>query len=211
MSSAIRIITIAREFGSGGSIIAGILASRLGWTLIDQIFIDQVAGQMKLEPKLVERWDECVDTWFYRTVHALWRGGYEGTVTATSEEGVLDAELMARLAARTIEQAAGIGQCVIVGRGAQCILRHRKDVFHVFVYGPWREKIQRVRHRFGSAVNADEMLRERDRQRVAYIRRHFEQEWCDRRLYHLLVDSCVGEEFAARAILAASGLGGAIA
>jgi len=212
MSSPIRIITIAREFGSGGAIIGGILASRLGWALVDHTFIDQVAAQLKLEPELVERWDERVDTWFYRTVRALWLGGYEGSATASGGEGVLDAGRMARLAASTIGQAAGIGNCVIVGRGGQCLLRHRDDTFHVFIYGPWREKIVRVRERFGVDANAAaELMRERDHQRVAYVHSHFQQDWCNRRLYQMLLDSGVGVERAASAILVAAGLQGTTA
>jgi cytidylate kinase len=202
-----RIITIAREYGSGGATIGSLLASRLGWSLVDHAFIDHVAQAMKVEPKLVERWDECVDSWFDRMVRALWRGGYEGSSSATTEEGLLDADAMARLAARTIEEAAGIGNCIIVGRGAQCILRHRQDVFHVFVYAPWRQKIERVRQRLGAKVNAEEVIRERDQQRIAYIHRHFEHDWCDRRLYHLLVNSSIGEENAVRTVIAAAGLG----
>lgn len=211
MSGAVRIITIAREFASGGAIIAGTLASRLGWTLIDRAFIDQVAAQLKLEPRLVERWDECVDTWFDRTVRALWRGGYEGSVTATSEEGMLDADLMAKLAVRIVGQAADIGNCVIVGRGAQCILGHREATFHTFVYGPWGEKIERVHQRFGASANAAAIIHDRDRRRSAYIRRYFDQDWCDRRLYHMLVDSGIGVGRAAAAILAAAGLEGSAA
>lgn len=211
MSSPVRIITVAREYGSGGAIIAGRLAARLGWTLIDRAFIDQVAAQLKLEPRLVERWDECVDTWFDRTVRALWRGGYEGSVTATGEEGMLDADQMAKLAVRIVGQAADIGNCVIVGRGAQCILSHREATFHTFVYGPWGEKVERVHQRFGAEANAAAIIQERERQRNAYIRLYFDRDWCDRHLYHMLVNSGIGLERAAAAILAAAGLEGSAA
>ena len=201
-----RAITVAREFGSGGAIIAGMMAERLEWKLLDRALIEEIARCARVDPQLAARFDECVDPWLHRLgKQALWRGGLEA-VAAVTEDDVFDAEAMARFATRVIRDTAEAGNCIIVGRGAQCILRERPDVFHVFVYGPHADKVRRVRQRFPDTHDPAARMLETDRQRSAYIREYFQQDWCDRRLYNLMVNSRCGDEAAARAILCAAGL-----
>ncbi|SRR5579883_70024 len=203
----IRVITIGREFGSGGAEVARLLAEQLGWKLVDRDFIDRIAQLAEVSPLEAERCDERIDSWFHRAVKALWHGGYEGSATSTGGESVVfDSDSMARLARRVIDEAASLGQCVIVGRGAQCILQQRKSAFHVFVYAPWRERVDRVRRRLGTGVDAEAVILNTDRARETYIRRHFAQNWTDRHLYDLMVNSCVGLATAAQTIACAAGL-----
>jgi cytidylate kinase len=203
----IRVVTIGREFGSGGAEIAGLLAEQTGWQLIDRAFIDRVAQLAEVSPLEAARCDERIDSWFHRTVKALWHGGYEGSATSTGGESVIfDSDAMARLARHVIDEAASLGECVIVGRGAQCILHRRKGVFHVFVYAPWPERVARARQRLGPDADAEAVTLQTDRSRENYIRRHFDQDWTDRYLYHLMVNSCVGLERAARTIACAAGI-----
>jgi cytidylate kinase len=202
-----RVITIGREFGSGGAEVARLLAEETGWQLIDRAFIDRVAWRAKVSTLEAERCDERIDSWFHRTVKALWHGGYEGSATSTGGESVIfDSDAMARLARHVIDEAASLGECIIVGRGAQCILQRRKGIFHVFVYGPWHERIQRIHRRLGPDSDAETVILNTDRAREGYIRRHFSQDWTDRHLYHLQINSCVGLERAARAIACAAGI-----
>ncbi len=201
----IRVITIGREYGSGGSTIARLLAEQLGWRLVDNSLIAEIAEMAKINRELAARYDESVDPWFYRLVKALWRGGYEGVATRL-ETDVFDADAMASLWHRVIREAADIGQCVTVGRGGQCILQERKDAFHVFVYAPLRERIQRLRERGETEPDLEAAAEETDRRRAAYIWRHFGQEWTNRHLYDLLICSSLGVEKAVSAILCAAGL-----
>lgn len=202
-----RVITIGREFGSGGAEVARILSECVGWKLIDRAFIDRVAQLAEVSPQEVERCDERIDSWFHRTVKALWHGGYEGVVTSTGGESVVfDSDSMTRLAHRVIDEAAALGECVIVGRGAQCILQRQKRAFHVFVYAPWQQRVDRIRERLGPTCNPETVIFETDGFRRTYIRRHFAQNWTDPSLYHLMVNSCVGLERAARAIACAAGI-----
>jgi cytidylate kinase len=203
----IRVITIGREFGSGGALIAAIVAKRLGWKLLDKALVEEIARVAQINPSLAERYDECLDPWFHRLAKAMWQGGYEGV--ATSVERVFDADAMAALYRRVIEEAASIGNCVTVGRGGQCFLQNRKDVFHVFVYAPLEEKIERLRERI-SDPNADlaALAEETDRMRATYVKRYFGWEWTNHHLYDLMISSSVGLEAAASAILAAAGLAG---
>jgi cytidylate kinase len=95
---------------------------------------------------------------------------------------------------------------VIVGRGGQCILRQRNDVFHVSVFGPQQQKLQRMRDRLAPGTDAERFMDEADRRRAAYIRRFYGEDWKDRRLYHLVISSVLGIETVADTILRAAGL-----
>ncbi len=205
MSVTIRAITISREFGSGGGSVARILAGRLQWRLVDAPVIEEIARVAHIQPQVAERLDECVDPWFHRMVKELWRGGYEGSATRVLTP-VFDADAMAALWHRIIREAAEIGQCVIVGRGGQCILQNRRDVFHVSLYAPLNERVERLRDRYPGGTDLVSIAGETDRRRASYIRRHFGQDWTNRHLYNLLICSSIGIEQVAATILSAAGL-----
>jgi cytidylate kinase len=201
-----RVLTVSREFGSGGATIAAAVAAELKWKLLDRALLEQIARCARVDPNLAARFDESVDPWLHRvSKQALWRGGLDA-VAATNEDDCFDSEAMARFATQTIREAAEIGNCVVVGRGAQCVLERRADTFHVFVYAPMAEKIARVRERMPSVRDPETLARETDRTRAAYIREYFQRDWCDRRLYDLLLNSRCGQKCAAGAILSAAGL-----
>lgn len=199
------VITISREYGSGGATLADMLARSLGWKLVDESLVAEVAKRAKIDPETAARYDECVDPWFHRLVKGLWQGGYEGLATAVDSR-TIDSEGMTKFAGEIIREAASLGQCVIVGRGAQCILRNRKNVFHVSIFGPHQQKIQRMRDRLAPGMNAERMMEETDRRRAAYINRFYGEDWKDRRLYHLVITSGLGLETVRDAILCAAGL-----
>jgi cytidylate kinase len=199
------VVTISREYGGGGGTLAEMLARSLGWKIVNQSLVAEVAKRAKIDPEVAARYDECVDPWFHRLVKGLWQGGYEGLATRVDTR-VVDSEAMARLAGEVIREAAELGQCVIVGRGGQCILRQRNDVFHVSVFAPRHEKIQRMRDRLLPGTDADRFMEETDNHRAAYIRRFHNEDWKDRRLYHLVISSTLGLETTRDTILCAAGL-----
>jgi cytidylate kinase len=205
-ASRFRVVTVAREYGSGGAAIATLLASRLGYQLLDRALIARIAEEARVDPDLAEKLDEHVDPWVRRIGHALWYGGFEA-VAVVDENDVVNADRLAVLGGRVIEQAAASGGCVIVGRGGQCLLRGRPDVFHVFVYASREERLRRLRTRLGPGADVELVLEETDRERAAYVRRHFGENWLDPRLYHLMVNAALGDEAAVSAILAALGTG----
>jgi cytidylate kinase len=199
-------ITISREYGSGGAEIARRVAERLGWKLIDKCLIEDIARLAKVTPEVARRYDERVNPWFERLIKAVWRGGFEGSASRV-EAGAFDAEEMAQLAVRVIREAAELGHAVIVGRGGQCILRDRQDTFHVSVHAPLELRVENLRRMFGSAAGTAEQAEETDRQRAAYVRRYFGEDWKEPRLYHLVIDASMGLDRAADAIVEAAGLG----
>lgn len=203
----IRVITISREYGSGGGTVARMLAERLGWRLVDQSLITEIARTAKVNPDVAKRFDESVDPWFHQLNKALWRGGYEGVATRVDSD-LFDAEAMAALCRRVLEEAATIGNCVTVGRGGQCVLQKREDAFHVSIYAPMAERVQRIQDRIPAGKDPVAYARETDRKRAAFIQRFFGQDWTNRHLYDLMISSSIGLEAVTAVILVAAGLPG---
>jgi hypothetical protein len=198
-----RVLTVAREYGSGGGLIARAVAGKLGWNLLDKALVEAIARSARVDPDLAQRYDERTDSWLHRlSRRGLWRGAFEGIATTTDAE-CFDAEAMAALAKSLILEAHSRGNCVIVGRGAQCVLQNRDDVLQVFIHAPWSERIERVRSRVPSAGDVELLIHSTDEQRADFIRLYFGCNWNDPHLYHLLISSVLGEEMVADLIVEA--------
>ena len=198
----LRILTIEREYGSGGAVIAAELARRLEWKLWDQALTEEIAQLARIPPAAAERHDERPDPLLYRLAKVFARGSYERSL-AVADADVFDTERMVSLLNQVIEQAAASGQCVIVGRGAPYILRSRRDAFHVFVYAPRELKIRRVMALGKSEREAAELVDTIDAERAAFSKQYFDEEWPSRYLYHLWVNSNMGEPAAVETVLQA--------
>jgi hypothetical protein len=200
-----RALTVAREYESGGDQIAALVAKRLGWKLLDSALIEEIANLAHVEPQLAREFDERVDSWLHRVSRrALWHGAFDA-VAVLPETAVFDSETMARLARAAIEHAWEIGDCVIVGRGSQCILHNHPDVFHAFIYAPWDDRLACVRQHTGSAADAAGWIRAIDSERSRYVQMNFGRNWRDPHLYDLMVNSKIGGELVVPTIL--SGMG----
>lgn len=124
-----RVLTVAREFGSGGGQIARRVSEKLGWNVLDKALVEAIARAAQVDPDLARHYDERIDSWLHRVSRrGLWHGAFDGVASAGDAE-VFDAETMAALARNLISAAYEGGNCVIVGRGGQCILQNRRDVF----------------------------------------------------------------------------------
>ncbi len=196
----IRIVTIEREYGAGGSGIAQKLAERLNWKLWDQELTAEIARMARCDRSQVARMEERVDPLFYRLMKVFMRGSHERSLPVSGLEH-LDADSMVVFMQRVIEGAAAAGNCVIVGRGAPYMLRNRADAFHTFVYAPIEEKIRRVRELGKTEAEAVELVGAIDQERATFVKKHFGKEWPNRHLYHLMLNSAVGDDAVIRTIL----------
>src|SRR5208283_2565457 len=200
-----RVVTVARAYGSGGGRIAQLLAGRLGWKLLDRCLVERIAETARIEPQVAEKFDERPDPWLDRLAEVFWQSpGLRGHIGGHMP-GRFNGEVAAHLTRRIIEEAAEIGDCVIVGRGSQCILQQREDAFHVFVYAPRRERLVRLLRRDArlSKAEGEKKLVAEDETRAAYVRDHYGEDWQNRHLYHLMISSCLGEKEAVSIILSA--------
>jgi cytidylate kinase len=199
--SDVRVVTVSREYGSGGAAAARAVAERLDYQLLDRGLILRMAKAAGVEPGVAEMFDERVDPWLHRLGRALWRGGVEA-VAPLDESEIVDADRLATLGARVIEEAAALGGCVVVGRGAQCVLRGRPGCVHAFVYAPRADRARRLHQRLGPNADVEGAIDATDRERAAFLRRHFDADWKDPLLYDLMINSSFGDEVSVAAILA---------
>ena len=198
-----RALVISRQYGSGGARIASLIASRLGWRLLDSEIINEVARVTQVDSSKIQSLDERVAGWLHRLNRDALRSAALMNDTPCTNDDFLDADTVAAVTRRVIEQAATAGNCVIVGRGAQCLLHH-SDVFRVFVYAPLAQRLQSVRLRSGKQIT-EKQLAHVDAERVRYIRTYFGRQRQDLDLYDLLISSKLGDEITAATILQAMG------
>jgi cytidylate kinase len=188
-----RIITLEREYGCGCAGIACELAHRLQWKLWDQSLTEEIAKQANVDCGTVERREERVDGAFYRLAKTFWRGSYERQMPLDSSQ-TFDADCMVRMMQSITERIAEEGSAVVVGRGAPYFLRERSDTFRVFLYAPRDEKLRRIVAGGISAKEAEELVDTVDRERMAFIKHYFNADWPTRSLYHLMLNTVVGDE-----------------
>lgn len=196
----IRVITIEREYGSGGADIAKRVADRLGWKLWDQLLTNEIARLMDCDNRVVEEREEKRDPLFYRLFKAFMRGSFEGSLNAPRLK-MADTECIREVTERVVKDTAEGGKCVIVGRGSAYYLQSRRDAFHVFVYAPFDAKVRRLQTSGKSASEAVHLAETVDRDRAAFIKQYFGVEWPDRQRFHLMINSTIGEEPAVETIV----------
>jgi cytidylate kinase-like protein len=196
----IRIITIEREFGSGGGAIAEKVAMRLGWKLWDQVLTDAIARRLDCDRRTVEEREERKDPASYRLLKAFMRGSFEGSLNAPRLK-MVDADCIREVTQQILMEVAEAGNCVIVGRGSAYYLGSRRDAFHVFIYAPFEDKVRRLRALGKSEKEATELAETVDIDRAAFIKKYFNVEWPERHRFHLMVNSSIGDEVAVETIL----------
>jgi cytidylate kinase len=181
----IRILTVEREYGSGGGEIAQLLAKQLGWKLWDQDLTEEIARLANCPKAVVETREERTDPLYYRLFKSFLRGSYEGSLNA-HKLNVVDSESILKITERVVQHAAKAGNCVIVGRGSQHFLRNRPDTVRVFLYASRQDKVRR--------------LIARDQERVEFIQKYFGVDWPDRTAYHAMINTTTGDQCVAHMI-----------
>jgi cytidylate kinase len=197
----VRTITVEREYGSGGALIARRLAEHLGWKLWDEELTAEIARIAKVDHKAARLCDERMDPLIYRLFRVFARGSYERALPLEGVSSRFDADQMVAMLQEVIEDVASRGNCVIVGRGAPYILRNHSDAFHVFIYAPRDEKIRRIKTLGKTEKEAAQLVSEVDAERASFIRHYFGAEWPCRALYNAMINSKFGDEYVIEMIL----------
>jgi cytidylate kinase len=203
--SMIRVVTIEREYGSGGGEIAAAVAQRLGWKLWDQDLTNEIARLMECDCRVVEEREEKRDPLFHRLMMAFMRGSHEGSLNAPRLK-IADAECIREVTESVVKNAAQCGGCVLVGRGSAYYLQDRRDAFHVFIYAPFDEKVRRLRAEGKSEREAVHLAQTVDRDRAAFIKQYFGVEWPCRERFNLMLNSTIGEAASVETIVNALAL-----
>jgi Cytidylate kinase-like family len=189
----VQAITIEREFGCGGSEIAGMVASRLGWGLWDERLTQEIARLAECTPAAVERREWRADPAVYRIFKDFLRGAFEGGLPPTDRLRLLDARRIAAVSGTAVQTAFSSGPSVIVGRGAQYFLHNRKNVFRVFLYAPRDYKIRRLISRGATQGKAIEQIDTMDKARAAFVRQYLKLKWPEPHLYHAMFNTEMGD------------------
>ena len=196
----IKIVTVEREYGSGGGEIAQSLAAQLGWKLWDQLLTEEIARLANCPKAVVEVREERADPLYYRLFKSFLRGSYEGSLNA-HKLNLVDSETILKITERVVQHAAKTGNSVIVGRGSQHFLRSRPDTLRVFLYAPREDKVRRLLARGKSEKEAEELVDSVDRERADFIQKYFSVEWPDRAIYHTMMNTVIGDETVVHMIL----------
>lgn len=196
----IKIVTIEREYGSGGGEIAQLLAKHLGWKLWDHLLTEEIARLAECPKAVVEVREERTDPLYYRLFKSFLRGSYEGSINAHKLK-LVDSESILKFTERVVQHAAKTGNSVIVGRGSQHFLRNRQDTLRLFLYAPKEDKVRRLIARGKSDKEAEQLADTVDRERADFIQKYFHVEWPDRSVYHAMINTVIGDEAVLHAIL----------
>jgi cytidylate kinase len=196
----IKIVTVEREYGSGGGEIAQSLATQLGWKLWDQLLTEEIARLANCPKAVVEVREERTDPLYYRLFKSFLRGSYEGSLNA-HKLNLVDSETILKITERVVQHAAKTGNSVIVGRGSQHFLRTRPDTLRVFLYAPREDKVRRLLARGKSEKEAEQLVDTVDRERVDFIQKYFRVEWPDRAVYHTMINTAIGDQAVVHMIL----------
>lgn len=204
--SAPPLITVTRQYASGGSDIARLVAKALGWTLIDNEFVDQVARRAHLPAAEVAQLEERAPGLLERLARTLAAASPEMFVSTSAPPPPVDADeaTIVKMTERVIAEAAAEGRVVLVGRGAQAMLAQRDNALHAYVIAskPFRRKL--AVERLGvDPANVDKVVDETDKQRDHYVSTYYGRDRQDLTRYDLVLNAeRLGFEGAAALVVA---------
>ncbi len=173
-----RVITISREFGSGGRTIGKKVAKKLGIPCYDAMLIQKIAEESGYAADYIREEGE------YAT------GGWLSTVFTDRTMGMTNQDKLWIIQSRVITELAEKASCVIVGRCADYILRDKADCLNVFIHASMEKRAERIVTEYGEREETPEQrLKEKDKRRAAYHRFYTDMKWGHAQNYHVCLDS----------------------
>ena len=188
------LITISRQYGAGGSEVARRVAAALGWRVVDNELVEQVAARAGLPPERVAEREERVSTFVERLARTLAAATPE-VFPPTDAAGVVvdlaEAELV-KITEAVVSEIAAEGRVVLVGRAAPAVLARQTDALHVKLVAPRAFRIQVACTRLGcGAAQAAAILDDTDKMRARYSREHYRRDWNDPVNFHMVLNTGV--------------------
>ncbi|MBQ8852064.1 MAG: cytidylate kinase-like family protein [Oscillibacter sp.] len=179
------VISISREFGSGGRLIGRKLATKLGIPCFDRTIIQKTAEKSGLSPEFIARAEERARSRFHWTIAPL---GVGAPTFTTQSIPVSHQAFFAQ--AEVIRELADQGPCVIVGRCSDYVLDDRPECVKVFIHADMPSRIERSVNEYDvPAENASTYINQMDRGRANYYNYYTGHTWGDMRLYDLTINS----------------------
>ena len=180
------IITIARQYGSGGKTVGKMLADRLGIPFYNREIITMASEDSGVNAMLFS--DERLKSDFIARLRARYRG--DMPVPNDSSKSYLKDEALFSYQVKIIERLADQGPCVLIGRCADYALKDRDDVINLFITAPLENRIKRVAARNSiSESEAKDRIKKTDKSRASYYNYYSAKDWGDAKSYDLCIDS----------------------
>lgn len=175
-----RIITISREFGSGGRTIGRKVAEKLGIPCYDAELIQKIAQESGF------------DADYIREAREYTPGGFLSSALSNRSFGPTNEDYLWKIQYNVISDLAEKGSCVIVGRYADYILKDKADCLMVFIHADMAFRANRIVSVYGQREESpEERLKDKDKRRAAYHRFYTNMKWGQAKNYHLCLDSGV--------------------
>lgn len=204
-----KIITISREYGSGGRLIGKLVAETLGYDFYDKEIIDMAAQESGLSPDFIKKTEQNLSSGFLYNL--LLGSSYSGTANGASSINGTQilplADQVFNAERKVILDLAKKGNCVIVGRCADYILNtsdevDSKSLLNVFIYGNLEEKLKRIEDLYKEPEQAaKKTIQQIDKRRANHYNTFTEATWGDRKNYDIMINSSTaGIEETARLI-----------
>ncbi|HEV2751579.1 MAG TPA: cytidylate kinase-like family protein [Gemmatimonadales bacterium] len=199
------VITVTRQYASGGSDVARLVAAQLEWDVIDNEFVAAVARRAGLPPDEVAQREERAPGLLERLARTLAAASPELVVASAAVPTVEQDEVsIVQVTERVIAEAAAHGRIVLVGRGAQAVLAQRPDALHVYVVAPKPWRMRLAVERLGvNEADVDRVVEETDRRRDQYVKTYYGRQRQDLTNYDLIVNTArLGIDGAAALVVA---------
>ena len=192
-----KIITISREFGSGGRTMGRKIAEKLGIPFYDKELVDQIAVESGFAPKFVEEHGE------HSPSGSLFSYAFAPQGVPGIMNGLSTADFLWNIQCNVILQLADKGPCVIVGRNADYILKDRPDALHVYVFADVPYRAERIVRLYGESEKSPEQrLAEKDKRRRVNYQHYTGRTWGMAQNYDLCLDTGVlGEDYCAEIVV----------
>lgn len=190
MSNEKLIITVSREYGSGGRKIAKMLAESLGIGFYDGELLSLVAKESGYTEEFVRKNEQ-------KKTRSLLYSLYLSSQILPAGDVIFIAQT------KVIQDLAEKESCVIVGRCADYVLRNRENVVNIFIHAPFEKRVERVRDEYKEDApdnNHKAYVQKKDKERVAYYNYFADENWGKAKSYHLSIDSSIGDESCVRII-----------
>lgn len=178
------IVTISREFGSGGRSIGRTVAEKLGIPFYDKELVEQIALESGFAPKFVEENGE------HSPSGSLFSYAFAPQGVPGIMNGLSTADFLWNVQCSVILQLAEKGPCVIVGRNADYILKDHKNVLNVFIHAPMDYRADRIVRLYGESEKAPEQrLQEKDKRRKVNYQHYTGRNWGSAENYDISLNS----------------------
>ena len=191
------IITISRQFGSGGRSVGRQIAEMLDIPFYDKELVDHIALESGFAPKFVEEHGE------HSPGKSLLSYAFASTGVPGVMNGLSTADFLWTIQCSAILQLADKGPCVIVGRNADYILKDRKDVLHIFIYADKDFRADRIVRLYGESEKSPHArLQEKDKRRSVHYHHYTGRTWGASENYDICLNtSVIGVDEAARIVV----------